>query len=262
MIYDVFLPFIIIFSIFSIIIILARKIPDISLEAEPKKDWLSEQAKKQHRATVLFCRALSIFEKTLRQLRIHILKLDAKIFKLIQYLRDKSAKKLEEINKLSYKSFAPSAEKKVNKPKPTIKPQAVSAPQTVAKPHAAIKPQIAEKVAEKDVLSAVSVKAKPAASSSVLARNMDILGYPSKISVKFQFKIEERKLLHIIAKNPKVAENYKKLGMLYYKNENFLDAEAAFNEYLKLNYSDAEVKELVKKIALENQISNKNIASE
>jgi len=231
MIYDVFLPFVIIFSIFSIIIILARKIPDISLESEVKKDWLSEEAKKQHIATVLFCRALLILEKTLRQLRIHILKLDAKIFSLIQYLREKSAKKLEEINRLSYKSFTPLAKEKANKLQPQTKPLIV----------------------KNDILPVFPVQAKSAANFSSAPKIVKISGNANKISVKVQFKVEERKLLQIIAKNPKNAENYKKLGMLYYNNENLLDAEAAFIEYLKLNPSDNEISELLKKIVVKNQ---------
>lgn len=238
MIYDVSLPLIIIVSIFGIIIILARKIPDISLEAEVKKDWFSEQAKKQHRTTVLFCKALSILEKTLRQLRIHILKLDAKIFSLIQYLRDKSAKKLEEINKLSYKSFAPSIEKKVSRSKPEVKIHAVSNAES---------PEI-----KKVEAPVISTQIEPTINISSALKSNKILEYPNKISIKFQFKVEERKLLHIIAKNPKNAENYKKLGMLYYKHDNFLDAEAAFNEYLKLNSSDSEIREIIKKLSLIN----------
>lgn len=231
MIYDVFLPFIIIFSIFSIIIILARKIPDISLEAEVKKDWLSEEAKKQHKATVLFCKALSILEKTLRQLRIHILKLDSKIFGLIQYLRDKSAKKLEEINKLSYKSFTPIIDKKARKLEFQAKSQSGG----------------------KDILPAVPVQSALLVDSSSAPKSIKMPGHPNKISIKFQFKVEEKKLLHIIAKNPKNAENYKKLGMLYCKNENLLDAEAAFTEYLKLNPSDNQAKEILKKVAVKNK---------
>ncbi len=198
MIYDVLLPFIIIFSFFSIIIILARKIPYISLDAEAKKDLIGEEVKKQHRSTILFCKALSVLEKALRQIRIHILKLDAKIFGLIQYLRDKSAKKLEEINKISYKSFASAVEKEASKYQFAVKRQN----------------------SRKDVATV---------------------------------DIEEKKLLRIIAKNPKNAENYKKLGMLYCKNENFLDAEAAFGEYLKLNPSDGQVREMLKSVVVKKQ---------
>lgn len=231
MIYDVFLPFIIIFSIFSIIIILARKIPGISLEIEAKKDRLDEEAKKQHKTTILFCRALLILEKTLRQLRIHILKLDAKMFSLIQYLRDKSAKKLEEINKLSYKSFAPMIEKKANKAFFRVKSRSV----------------------EKNITPSAPVQPKLFTDSLFAPKASKPVEYSDKISIKSQFGIDERKLLHVIAKNPKNAENYKKLGMLYLKNENSLDAEAAFNEYLKLNPSDNQIKEAVKNIAVENQ---------
>lgn len=267
MIYDVFLPFIIIFSIFSIIIILARKIPDISLETETKKDWLAEEAKKQHRATVLFCAALSILEKTLRQLRIHILKLDAKIFTLIQYLREKSAKKLEEINKFSYKSFTPAAAKKADKLQFLIKPQPKEKLQAVEKPQ----PSENFRTIEKEIFKAASVKPAvamlPAAMKGEKAPNQtassDIIKAPrqrGKFQVKYQFKEEERKLLHIIAGNPKNAENYKKLGAIYCENENFLDAEAAFNEYLKLNPSDSKIRETLKKIIRKNKNQNKENA--
>lgn len=188
MIYDVFLPFLIIFSIFSIIIILARKIPDISL----KEDISGASRKKgqaPHFPTLLLCFGLSSFEKILRQIRIHLLKFDTKIFSLIEYLRKESAKKLEDVNKLAHKSIAKTA----------------------------------------------------------LEDNAH------KISRKLQFKIEERKLLHTISRNPKEAENYKKLGFLYLENKNILDAEASFAEYLKLNPSDSEVLELMEKMGLKKE---------
>jgi tetratricopeptide (TPR) repeat protein len=189
MIYDVFLPFLIIFSIFSIIIILARKIPHISLDENVVSETADKKEPKPHRLTALFCFALSSSEKILRQVRIHILKFDAKIFSLIEYLRKESAKKLEEVNSLAHKNIAKTA-----------------------------------------------VKNKA-----------------DKISRKLQFKIEERKLLHIIARNPKVAENYKKLGLLYFQNENFTDAEASFSEYLKINPVDAETRELMEKMGLKKE---------
>lgn len=231
MIYEVSLPLIIILSIVSIIIILARKIPDISLEAEVKKDWLNEEVKKQHRATVLFCHALVILEKTLRQLRIHILKLDVKIFSLIEYLREKSAKRLNEINKLTHKSFAPIMEKKVNKFYSAAKSQGVG----------------------REITSAPSAQARPVINFLPAVKSIKIPEQSEKVLIKTQFNIEERKLLHIIAKNPKNAENYKKLGALYFKNDNLIDAEAAFDEYLKLNPSDNQIREILEKIVLLNK---------
>jgi len=239
MIYDVFLPFVIIFSIFSIIIILARKIPDISLESETKKNWLDEEAKKQHRATVLFCKALLILEKTLRQFRIHILKLDAKIFSLIQYLRGKSAKKLEEINRLTYKNFISANETRSGRIRSAFKTQSDF---TVKLSEAA-----------ENILPPAPIQTEFLADISSASKKNKIFGFPNKISTKLQSKIEERKLLHTIAKNPKNSENYKKLGMLYLKNKNFLDAEAAFSEYLKLNPFDSQIKEMAEKIVMKNQ---------
>lgn len=269
--------------------------PDVSAETEAKKDRMNEQAKKQHRTTLLFCKILSLLEKTLRQLRIHILKLDAKIFKLIQYLRDKSAKKLEDLNKLSYKSFSPSIEKKPNKPKLVAKPavatgmdrevffsksetKPVSAEKMIFPPKSkaslpgkkaltikteAAKASDPEKKNQPLVLKS-PVKIKPIVAVSHLqsVKNLDILGYPNKISAKVQYKIEERKLLHIIAKSPKNAENYKKLGMLYYENDNFLDAEAAFGEYIKLNSSDNEIKEILARLVLENHSRNNSATTD
>lgn len=191
MIYDVFLPFLIIFSIFSIIIILARKIPDISFEDEVSAA-AGKKGQTPHFLTVLLCFGLSSSEKILRQIRIHILKFDTKIFSLIEYLRKESAKKLEDVNKLARKNIAKTALE-------------------------------------------------------------DMEGNAHKISRKLQSKIEERKLLHTIARNPKDAENYKKLGFLYLKNKNIYDAEASFTEYLKLNPNDPEVRGLVEKMGLKKE---------
>lgn len=188
MIYDIFLPFLIIFSIFSIIIILARKIPDISFEQDAAAE-AGQAGPKPHLLTALFCFALASSEKVLRQIRIHILKLDTKIFSLIEYLRKESAKKLEDVNKLAHKNIVKTA----------------------------------------------------------LEDNAH------KISRKLQFKMEESKLLHIIARNPKDAENYKKLGFLYLENKNMYDAEASFAEYLKLNPNDSEVRELAEKMGLKKE---------
>ena len=191
MIYDVFLPFLIIFSIFAIIIILARKIPTISLDAESINDARNSRKPQPHLPAAVFCLVLAASEKVLRQIRIHILKLDAKIFSLIEYLRRESAKKLSEIEKISYKKIAHDA----------------------------------------------------------LEENA------GKISFKVQSKIRERKLLHIIAKNPKEAGNYKKLGELYLENKNFPDALDSFKEYLKLNPTDAETEKLVGELEAGKKVS-------
>lgn len=188
MIYNIFLPFLIIFSIFVIIIILARKIPEISLENEAGEKRSKESGKKQLALTSLFCFILSAFEKILRQIRIHILKLDAKIFSCIEYLRRESAKKIKEVNKFSYKNIA----------------------------------------------------------------RLAIEDKADKISLKFQFKIEEIKLLHTIAGSPKNAANYKKLGDLYLKNNNLKDAEASFGEYLKLNPEDKEAEKVLSEVKEKN----------
>lgn len=181
MIYDIFLPFLIIFSIFSIIIILVRKIPKVSFEGEEGKGTEAVEKIKPHSLTSLFCYILSSLEKALRQIRIHILKIDTKIFSAIEYLRRESARKIEEMNKMSYRKIA------------------------------------------KDAFEHEA----------------------SKISNKLQFKIEETKLLRTIARSPKIAENYKKLGELYAKNDNWRDAEASFEEYLKLIPYDLVVEKML-----------------
>lgn len=182
MIYDVFLPGLIILSIFGIIIILARKIPDISLEQDTVAE-VAQAGPKPHLLTSLFCFALASSEKVLRQIRVHILKLDTKIFSLIEYLRKESAKKLDDVNKLARSSN-----------------------------------NIAKTVVEDNAI---------------------------RISNKLQYKMEERRLLHTIARNPKLPENYKKLALLYMKNSNLNDAEAAFAEYIKLNPEDGEARKII-----------------
>lgn len=189
MVYDIYLPSLIIFSAFSIIIILARKIPGISFENEINRGLSESNKVKPHLPASLFCLALSSGEKILRQIRINILKLDTKIFSAIEYLRRESAKRIEEMNRVSYKNIAKSA----------IGHEAV------------------------------------------------------RISNKLQFKIEETKLLRTIAKNPKFADNYKKLGELYVKNNNFRDAEASFAEYLKLKPDDAEVEKMFNEVKVKTE---------
>lgn len=190
MIYDIFLPSLIIFSIFAIIIILAKKIPEISLENEAGEKPAEETKKKQSFFTSLFFSILSALEKILRQIRIHILKLDTKIFSCIEYLRRESSKKIKEVNDFSYKNITRSA----------------------------------------------------------------IEDNANKISLKFQFKLEETKLLHTIAKFPKNAENYKKLGYLYLKNNNFTDAAASLEEYLKLKPEDKEAEKILSEIKEKNAV--------
>ncbi len=181
MIYDIFLPFLIIFSIFTIIIILAKKIPEISFKNETMEKQTKKSQDKHSIAPSIFFAVLSASEKILRQIRIHILKLDTKIFSCIEYLRKESSKKLKEVNNFSYKNITKSA----------------------------------------------------------------IEDNTAKISLKFQFKIEETKLLHIIARFPKIADNYKRLSELYIKNNNFIDAIASMEEYLKLNPEDKEMENVL-----------------
>ncbi len=189
MIYNIFLPFLIIFSIFTIIIILAKKIPEISLENESGEKQVKEIQKKQSFFASLFFIVLSVLEKNLRQIRIHILKLDTKIFSCIEYLRRESAKRIKEVNSFSYKNIAKSA----------------------------------------------------------------IVDGANKISLKIQFKTEETNLLHTIAKFPKKAENYKKLGELYLNNNNLIDAIASLEEYLKLNPEDKEAEKILKETKEKNE---------
>ena len=190
MIYDIFLPSLILFSIFAIIIILAKKIPEISLENEAGEKQAKEPEAKHSFFTSLFFAALSALEKILRQIRIHILKLDTKIYSCIEFLRRESSKKIKEVNNFSYKNITKSA----------------------------------------------------------------IEGNANKISLKFQFKLEETKLLHTIAKYPKNADNYKKLGELYLKNNNFVDAAASMEEYLKLKPEDKEVEKILNETKEKNAI--------
>lgn len=200
------------------------------MEEEKKTDWIAEENKKQRRAAVLFCKTLSFLEKALRQVRIYILKLDARIFSLIQYLRKKYTDKLNEINKLSHKTFSIPAPKKSDG-------------------------AADNKIGKKEKFEVEPEDRSKKNSRNFLAREIApaIERKANKISLELQYKIEERKLVRVIAKNPKNAENYKKLGMLYYKNQNLTDADAAFGEYLKLNPSDNQIKEIFKKVISENQ---------
>lgn len=68
-------------------------------------------------------------------------------------------------------------------------------------------------------------------------------------SKKNNFKEEEQQLIIEIAKNPKDAELYKKLGRIYLKTGEGGDAFESFKKALELNPEDREVKAKLEKIA-------------
>jgi Flp pilus assembly protein TadD len=54
-------------------------------------------------------------------------------------------------------------------------------------------------------------------------------------------RFEERKLIDLIARNPRDAEAYRKLGFLYCQEGNREDARNCFKQVIKINPSDSEV---------------------
>ncbi|MDD5590168.1 MAG: tetratricopeptide repeat protein [Candidatus Portnoybacteria bacterium] len=54
-------------------------------------------------------------------------------------------------------------------------------------------------------------------------------------------RFEERKLIDLIARNPRDAEAYRKLGFLYCGEENKEDARNCFKQVIKINPGDSEV---------------------
>lgn len=74
---------------------------------------------------------------------------------------------------------------------------------------------------------------------------------PIRISdVKKDLKEEEQRLIIEIAKNPKDAELYKKLGQVYLKTGEDRDASESFKKALELNPEDRETKAKLEKLAL------------
>jgi len=59
---------------------------------------------------------------------------------------------------------------------------------------------------------------------------------------------EEQKWIDLISQNPKNISAYKELGMLYWKQHNYLDAKASFEVALKLGSKDKKIKELLEEI--------------
>lgn len=58
----------------------------------------------------------------------------------------------------------------------------------------------------------------------------------------------EKEWIKIIAENPKDIEAYKKLGLLYLKQENYKDARASFQQVLKINSKDKEANQRLKEL--------------
>lgn len=168
--YEKVLLVLITLSFFGIIIILIRKIPEISSghwQSKEQSGSIGDKKVNTQKANNLLYFILVKLEKFLRQVRIYILKLDGKTFAWIEHLRQKSS---------------------------------------------------------------------------------EITDSANKIPLKLHFKIEEGRLLNMIAGNPKNPENYKKLGLLYFQNKNFKDAGESLKECLKLNPDDEEVKKIVREM--------------
>lgn len=68
---------------------------------------------------------------------------------------------------------------------------------------------------------------------------------------------KEDMLLSILKQNPRDIKAYKELGCLYLEKKNFQDAEAAFEEVLKINSEDELAKEKLKEI---NETGNGGVA--
>lgn len=59
---------------------------------------------------------------------------------------------------------------------------------------------------------------------------------------------EEQKWIDLIAQNPRNIVAYKELGLLYWRQHNYLDAKASFEVALKLGSKDKKIKELLEEI--------------
>lgn len=63
-------------------------------------------------------------------------------------------------------------------------------------------------------------------------------------------QILEKKLIHKIAQNPKDKENYRQLGELYLKMENYLDSEGCYKQVLKMAFRDVDARRKIERIKL------------
>lgn len=74
-------------------------------------------------------------------------------------------------------------------------------------------------------------------------------GDQAEIGVEHLAK-KEKELIKAISQNPKDPELYKELGSVYLEAKNFKDAQQAFEEALKINPNDLEIKENLEKIKI------------
>jgi len=91
----------------------------------------------------------------------------------------------------------------------------------------------------------------------VRIKKNNIIGQDLDEDLGIDRKILEKKILQKVAMNPKDPENYRQLGELYIKMENYQDASECFNQVLKMKLRDADASRKLEKIKLLRRIKRK-----
>lgn len=91
----------------------------------------------------------------------------------------------------------------------------------------------------------------------VRIKKNNIIGQDLDEDLGIDRKILEKKILQKVAMNPKDPENYRQLGELYIKMENYQDAGECFNQVLRMKLRDADASRKLEKIKLLRRIKRK-----
>mgnify|MGYP000097136737 CR=1 FL=1 len=229
--FEIILQFVIILSIAGILIIVGRKIPEVTaLSVEEKESKTLKNKDKIYQKTTENTGRIHKFfkkikdkiksvglekfvergtielEKILRKIRIQFLKLDQKLFFLIKKLREKSDRALKSQGRQEWLDAFKSSKKTV---------------QFISK--------------AKKSISAKRKNVKSAVKKTIVGRTLRIVD-------------KEKKYIKAIAKNPKDIGSYRRLGLIYLEQKNYTDAKASFEQILKIDPKDREAKKELKKI--------------
>lgn len=81
-----------------------------------------------------------------------------------------------------------------------------------------------------------------------IKKRQKIIEVRKKTKSGIEAMIEEQKYIKIIVRDPKNLFAYHKLGRLYLEQKNYDDAEAVFEQILKIDQQNKKAKEMLKKI--------------
>jgi tetratricopeptide (TPR) repeat protein len=277
-------PVLMILSIAIIVFLIGRKVPD-SIKKINKSTSDSEDPNKKIDSREFKEKMANFLEKTLRRIKIFILKTDARLMQLIKNLQKRKDERNEaQAKKLPFKEDFEEKKPTIVSPQEKIDKLVESLPKTktIEERKKEEEQENLEKEAEKLLEEEKRKKPILKRMTEIREKLMKNNEKPKKKKKKKKKKQQDKKkktketkkekekrrrvinlaetrrvmiereeeaLIKRIAANPKDDQSYVGLGRLYLKIENFSDAKASFEQALKINRGNIHAKKFLKEIA-------------